>query len=63
MKTGIKADLTLPSSLEIAITVILKNVFKSIGDRAFKVSVQEKEGVFWFFTKEYRKIQRNLKIL
>lgn len=48
MKTGIKTDLTLPSSVEIAITVVLKK-FLEVQGRTLKVSVQEKETVTFFF--------------
>lgn len=48
MKTGIKTDLTLPSSVETAITIILKKFLKVQG-RTLKVSVKEKETVFFHY--------------
>lgn len=62
MKTGIKTDLTLPSSVEIAITVILKKFLKVQGRTLQAISAGKRDSKIIFFDKGVEEIQRNLKI-
>lgn len=56
MKTGIKTDLTLPSSVETAITVILKKVFKSTRQNSQGIREGKRDNIFFFF---YKGVEEN----